>query len=259
MSQQYDAEPAPPGPVPPPGAAAELVQQIVLLVDRGDPAPEAEGIAAAALASVAAFIAAPEAAGWRPWAEGSFAKAVRRADAKAFAKVRDGFPDHALAASGAGRAIAFEPVAADAVPPRIRKLQVSGTELPRATPAGHAVPAERGAKGGGAPGAGPGAAPSGDPAGLVVVLNDALGMSTGKAAAQAAHALFAWLLAADPARLDAWLRAGRPLAVRRLDAAAFDQAVAVSGAGPLIQDAGRTEIAPGSATACVVDDVERFA
>ncbi|WP_417218416.1 peptidyl-tRNA hydrolase [Arthrobacter sp.] len=212
----------------------DLIQQIVLFVDREDPAPEPEGIAAAALASVGAFTAHPAADEWRGWAEGSFAKVVRRADAGTFAKVRAAHPDHALATSGAGQAIAFVPGPSGHVPKKIAKLQVSGTELPRAGDAPR-----------------PGRAPESGP-GLVVVLNDSLGMSTGKAAAQAAHALFAWVLEAAPARVDGWLRAGRPLSVRRLPAAGFRRAVQGEGAGPLIHDAGRTEIAPGSATACVV-------
>lgn len=214
---------------------SELVQQIVLLVDRGQPAPEAEGIAAAALASVGAFAASPAAPEWRIWAEGSFAKVVRRADAGTFAKLRAAHPDHALGVAGAGQAIAFVPGPSAQVPRKIAKLQVSGTELPRAAEVPRAPRA-------------PGVEPC-----LAVVLNDSLGMSTGKAAAQAAHALFAWLLDAEPARLETWLRSGRPLDVRRLPDADFRRSVDTVGAGPVIHDAGRTEIEPGSATACVMD------
>lgn len=215
--------------------STELVQQIVLLVDRGDPAPEPEGIAAAALASVGAFAAHPAAEEWRTWSEESFAKVVRRADAGTFAKVHAAYPDHVLATSGAGRAVAFVPMPSGQVPKKIAKLQVSGTELPRTAEA-RSAPRELLVE-----------------SGLAIVLNDSLGMSTGKAAAQAAHALFAWVLEAAPARLEAWLRSGRPVGVRRLPVAAFRRAVDAGGAGPLIHDAGRTEIEPGSATACVVD------
>lgn len=213
----------------------ELVQQIVLLVDRDQPAPEAEGIAAAALASVGAFAAIPAAPEWRIWAEGSFAKVVRRAGAGTFAKLRAAHPNHALGVAGAGQAIAFVPGPSAQVPKKIAKLQVSGTELPRARNAQEPAPR------------------SGDGPGVVIALNDSLGMSTGKAAAQAAHALFAWLLDAEPARLDAWLRSGRPVTVQRLPGPDFRRAAHSDASGPLIQDAGRTEIEPGSATACVVE------
>jgi peptidyl-tRNA hydrolase len=206
-------------------AAGELVQPIILLVDKEDPASHAEGIAAAALASVTAFLGDLGNPDWRDWASGAFAKTVRRADPKAFAKVLAAHPAHAVAEVGKARAAGLAPLPADALPKPLAKLQVSGTQLP--------------------PG---GALPD---APVAVVLNASLGMSTGKAAAQAAHALFAWLLEADGQRLRAWREAGRPLAVRELSERDFLAGVR-GAAGPLIQDAGRTEIEPGTATAYVV-------
>lgn len=204
--------------------ARELVQPIILFVDREDPASEAHGIAAAALASVQAYLRDPENPDWQMWADGAFAKSVRRADAKMFSKVIAAFPDHVLAEVGEGRAAGLPPMPADELPKLLAKLQVSGTQLP---------------KGGPLP-----------PQPLTIVLNGSLEMSTGKAAAQAAHALFAWVLESKPALVEAWMANGFPLGVMELPAKEFRKGARKS-SGPVIQDAGRTEIEPGSTTAYV--------
>jgi hypothetical protein len=167
----------------------------------------------------------PENPDWQPWAAGAFAKSVRRADAKMFQKVLTAFPDHALVQVGEARAVGLPPMPADALPKLLAKLQVSGTELPDGEP----LP----------------------PQPLTIVLNESLGMSTGKAAAQAAHALFAWLVEAEHSVVDAWEAAGFPVGISALPAAKFRRG-AGRAAGPVIQDAGRTEIEPGSTTAYVV-------
>ncbi|MFL4474336.1 peptidyl-tRNA hydrolase [Paeniglutamicibacter sp. MACA_103] len=207
-----------------PEPTGELVQPIILLVDREEPCPEDEGIAVAALASVSALLANPRHPYWRPWAQGAFAKSVRRADAKMFAKVAGEFPGHVMAEIGTARAMGFAPMQADSLPKRLAKLQVSGTTLPPGRPMEATT--------------------------VRIALNDSLGMSTGKAAAQAAHALFAWVLEGKPEELDAWRAAGCLLSIERLDAKAFRKG-ARSAHGPVIHDAGRTEITPGSATAFV--------
>lgn len=203
----------------------ELVQPIILLVDREEPADEGHGIAAAALASVQAYLRDPENPDWGVWADGAFAKSVRRADAKMFAKVLAAFPEHVLATVGPASAAGLPPMPADALPKLLAKLQVSGTQLP------------------------PGEPMAAQP--LSIVLNDALGMSTGKAAAQAAHALFAWLLDAGDPAVDAWAAAGFPVGVVYAGSREFRKGRRKA-AGPVIQDAGRTEIEPGSTTAYVV-------
>lgn len=202
----------------------ELVQPIILLVDREEPAGEQHGIAAAALASVQAFLKDPDNPNWRLWANGAFAKSVRRADAKMFAKVLAAFPEHTLATVGDASAAGLPPMPAAALPKLLAKLQVSGTQLP----AGEPLP----------------------PAPLTIVLNASLEMSTGKAAAQAAHALFAWVLDGKKAAVEAWVASGFPLGVAVLPAKEFRKGARKS-AGPVIQDAGRTEIEPGSTTAYV--------
>ncbi|GAA5225829.1 peptidyl-tRNA hydrolase [Paeniglutamicibacter antarcticus] len=207
-----------------PEPTGELVQPIILLVDREEPCPEDEGIAVAALASVKALLANPRHPYWRIWAQGAFAKSVRRADSKMFAKVTLEFPDHELAEIGTARALGFAPMEAGSLPKRLAKLQVSGTVLPPGEPM--------------------------EPTSVRIVLDDSLGMSTGKVAAQAAHALFAWVLEGKPEELDAWRAAGCPLSIERIDSTAFRKNARTAD-GPVIRDAGRTEITPGSATAFV--------
>ena len=84
-----------------------------------------------------------------------------------------------------------------------------------------------------------------------IVLNKSLEMSTGKAAAQAAHALFAWLTEAPAESVEAWLQSHAPVGIRHLPRKDFEQ-LSRQAAGPVIQDAGRTEIEPGSVTAFVM-------
>lgn len=206
-------------------SAQELVQPIILLVDREEPASEQHGIAAAALASAQAFLHDPANPEWQQWAEGAFAKSVRRADAKMFAKVRAMFPDQAVSTVGEASAVGLPPMPAAELPKLLAKLQVSGTQLPPGAP----LP----------------------PQPLTIVLNASLEMSTGKAAAQAAHALLAWVLESKVATVSAWAGAGFPVGVVALPAKEFRRG-ARKAAGPVIADAGRTEIEPGSTTAYVV-------
>ncbi|WP_207345672.1 peptidyl-tRNA hydrolase [Arthrobacter sp. E3] len=202
----------------------ELVQPIILLVDREEPASEQHGIAAAALASVQAFMRDPDNPDWQQWATGAFAKSVRRADAKMFARVLAAFPEHVLSTVGQASAIGLPPMPAAELPKLLAKLQVSGTTLPTGDP----LP----------------------PQPLNIALNASLDMSTGKAAAQAAHALFAWVLESKPAVVEAWAADGFPVGILELPAKEFRKGLRKS-AGPVIQDAGRTEIEPGSTTAYV--------
>ena len=116
------------------------------------------------------------------------------------------------------------------LPKLLAKLQVSGTQLPAGAP----LP----------------------PQPLTIVLNASLEMSTGKAAAQAAHALLAWVLESKVATVSAWAGAGFPVGIVELPAKEFRKG-ARKAAGPVIQDAGRTEIEPGSTTAYVVTEKTR--
>ncbi|WP_405362263.1 peptidyl-tRNA hydrolase [Kitasatospora sp. NBC_00085] len=117
----------------------------------------------------------------------------------------------------------FPPIPLDGWPKDLVKLQVSGTDLEEAGPVGAPEP--------GVP---------------VLWLNPELEMSAGKTMAQTGHAaqLAWWRL--DDAQRKEWAETGFALAVRTADPAAWAELVA-SGL-PLVQDAGFTEIAPGSCT-----------
>jgi hypothetical protein len=202
---------------------AEYVQPIMLLVDKEQPADATDAIRAVARASVGLWrrdgSTGPT---WDEWLSGPFAKSVRRASPKTFAKVlgSHGPADYELVEVGAARAAAFRPVRSDAMPPLLRALQVSGTELPELI----SQPAPVGAPD--------------------IVLNTGLGMTTGKAAAQAAHALFLYAITSDDfTDIDC--------GIRYADGQAFDTLAADESSGSHIVDAGRTEIEPGSMTAFV--------
>lgn len=117
------------------GTDSRPVQPIVLLVDRNEPAAEDDGILAVALASVRAFIddgGNADLGQWTNWLAGSFTKSVRRADAPTFARIEAQFPDQfSQAQVGTATAIAFPPVVAADMDKKLRKLQVSGTSLPK--------------------------------------------------------------------------------------------------------------------------------
>ncbi|WTL22594.1 peptidyl-tRNA hydrolase [Streptomyces sp. NBC_01506] len=120
----------------------------------------------------------------------------------------------------------FPPIPLDGWPKELAKLQVSGTDLDD-----------------------PEAPPATDPPGPdtpVLWLSPDLGMSAGKAMAQAGHgAQLAWWELSETER-KVWREAGFPLAVRTPDAARWRR---LTGSGlPLVRDAGFTEIAPGSST-----------
>ncbi|MHA7209551.1 peptidyl-tRNA hydrolase [Arthrobacter sp. MDT1-65] len=214
-----------------------FVQPIVLLVDRNDPAPEADGICSAAIASVSAYASdlltpCGDTTSWEAWLDGRFTKSVRRADVKAYSKVVSELHNEATeAVVGRARALAFRPAPYEQYPKTLARLQVSGTHLPQ-------VPGTRRASDGTAP----------NP---VIVLNADLEMTTGKAAAQASHALFAWFLTLDEDTQRAWSDKLTGT-VLFLDAEDFTAFPAKAVPDSIIVDAGLTEIAPSSTTAYVM-------
>lgn len=216
-------------------ATPSLVQPIVLLVDKNDPANHRDSILAAAIASVYAYaglqwIETPE---WAEWLSGRFTKSVRRADLKAFTKLAadENIKSGSLVTVGKAKAMAYKPARYEDMPKALTRLQVSGTDLPDE------------------PATAPARKRSGDP---VIVLNGSLGMSTGKAAAQAAHALFAWQL--NRGNDDTELASLQLLSTGLVIASEEEfQTLRTVAAGPLIVDAGLTEIAPNTATAFVIE------
>jgi PTH2 family peptidyl-tRNA hydrolase len=93
---------------------------------------------------------------------------------------------------------------------------------------------------------------------LVLVVRTDLGMGRGKIAAQVAHAAVAAVLATGRSRdFAAWLAEGQPKVVLKVGSAEqlLDLAGRAGAAGlpvELIQDAGRTQVTPGTVTCCAV-------
>ncbi|HEX9089642.1 MAG TPA: peptidyl-tRNA hydrolase [Arthrobacter sp.] len=218
--------------------AEVYVQPIMLLVDKTSPAAHIDAVHAAALASVLAFAGEslscenPDPS-WEAWLSGPFTKSVRRADAKTFEKLALKFAgeEHADIHIGKARAIAFRPTTYGSMSRHLSKLQVSGTDLPeRATD--HRV-----------------SAPEGSP---VLVINESLKMSSGKAGAQAGHALFAWYLSLETPARRAWYNDGCQFRVIFAEQEAFESFAEAVPERLQIVDNGLTEIAPGTATAFVM-------
>lgn len=187
-------------------------------------------IEAAASASVATLAAHWQDPAWGLWLSGAFAKTVRRAQPAVLARAEALGGVRHTSADGA-TAVALPPSRYCHLPPFVAKAQVQG--LVRDEPI-----------------------PTGWPdTGMWVCLRSDLGMTTGKAAAQAAHALMAAAL--DEAGLEpAGLRTVAAQAsfawVTRDtfdDLAASTDSVSVLAA---VTDAGRTEIPAGTQTAVAV-------
>ncbi|MFC8454637.1 aminoacyl-tRNA hydrolase [Kitasatospora sp. NPDC057223] len=155
------------------------------------------------------------------WEDARIRKVVRRARGGEWRKAGE-LPG--ITVTGATAEVrVFVPVPLDGWPKELAKLQVSGTDLEET---------------------GPLAAP--EPGVPVLWLNPELEMSAGKTMAQTGHAaqLAWWRL--DDAQRKEWAGSGFALAVRT---ATPDSWVRLTASGlPLVQDAGFTEIAPGSST-----------
>lgn len=187
-------------------------------------------VEAAALASVAAWFAEPDAPVWEEWLSGAFAKTVRRARPVEVEKVQP----YVVAAIRVGDAEAFAMLPHDkaTLPREVAKLQVSGLDAERT---GWTEPA---------------GLPPGAP---TLVINADAGMTTGKTCAQAAHGLFAWALSQKRILpLEDWAAANMPFAIREVDRVEFER-LRACGAVVVIEDAGHTEVDPGTATVLVLN------
>lgn len=224
-----------------------LVQPIAVLA--GDHFDTVGAVALASARMLATALAsedldAASAARWQGWLSGSFTKSVRRVKKpQQLERLRSlglSFVEQSAGADGLSgqalvTAIAFEPMEYDDFPRELRSLQVAGLQGTVETLAFSHGPH--------------------DAAGPVVELNAAAQMSTGKAAAQAAHALCAWLLLQGEATRLAWA-AVPALGIATSSDFATDPAMHRGAPVPpeqllVIRDNGLTEVEPGTATARV--------
>jgi peptidyl-tRNA hydrolase len=126
-------------------------------------------------------------------------------------------------AGGGAEVRVFPPVPLDDVPKDLAKLQVTGTDFED-----------------------PDELPALEPGVPVLWINPALEMSSGKAMAQCGHAAHLAWLELSPEGRKVWAAADFALAVRTASPAQW-QTLLTSGL-PVVQDAGFTEVAPGSRT-----------
>ncbi|MBP0448255.1 peptidyl-tRNA hydrolase [Kitasatospora sp. RG8] len=227
MTSPFDA------PVPDPApedrdARPQYVLPLVVRLERDTPPGRTDALETSARA-VLTLLADPRVTGpdgeWAErvaaWEDARIRKVVRRARGGEWRRACE-LPG--LTVSGREAEVrVFPPIPLDGWPKELAKLQVSGTDLEETGPVD--------------------AAEAGVP---VLWLNPELEMSAGKTMAQTGHAaqLAWWRL--DDAQRKEWAESGFALAVRTATPEAW---VGLVGGGlPLVQDAGFTEIAPGSST-----------
>lgn len=218
---------------PDPADPADVrAMQMVLHIPRAEP-PTRHDLLAAAAASAVAVCLHPNAGLGGPWHDplhswmgARIRKVARRARGAAWHAAQD--VPGVTCTAGTAHARAFVPGRIGDLDPRIKKLQISGTDIPPEP----AAPKPLG------------------PAQPVLAINTALGMTVGKAAAQAGHA--SMLLAATLTAEQAWEWARQDYACTIVEAGPAQWAKlldqARDGHGIVVRDAGFTEIAPGSAT-----------
>ncbi|MDO3645798.1 aminoacyl-tRNA hydrolase [Nocardia mangyaensis] len=213
-----------------------LVQAMpmVLHIPKVDPPARSALLAAAAAAAVAVCLDSRSGPGgewagrYLAWKRSRIRKVARRARGAQW--VAAGEVEGVTIEVDGAQARAFVPGPIGATDPRIRKLQIGGTDLAHDDP--------------GPP----------DPELPVLWVNAALEMSVGKAAAQVGHAsmLLAGML--PVAAVAAWADREFRCAVRDADERQWAQlsAEVAAGRAVAVRDAGFTEVAPGSMTVIAV-------
>jgi peptidyl-tRNA hydrolase len=207
--------------------APQFVLPLVVHIEKAEPPARTDALETAARA-VLVILSDERSIGegeWaqtmRDWQDARIRKVVRRARGAEWRKA-SALPGITVKGRTAEVRV-FPPVPLDGWPKELAKLQVSGTDLDD-----------------------PGEPAAPDLSAPVLWMNPDVEMSAGKAMAQAGHAaqLAWWEL--SPAEREEWREAGFPLSVRTASAERWKE---LAGSGlPVVQDAGFTEIAPGSCT-----------
>ncbi|MEV7780269.1 peptidyl-tRNA hydrolase [Kitasatospora sp. NPDC088351] len=246
LSEPFDA----PSPVDAPtdrDANPQYVLPLVLHLEKADPPGRTDALETSARA-VLTLLADPrvtEADGeWAQrvaaWEDARIRKVVRRARGGEWRKAAE-LPGITVTGKRAEVRV-YVPVPLDGWPKELAKLQVSGLELTD-DPQGAPRPILQ-VSGTDLEETGPVAAA--EPGLPVLWLNPELEMSAGKTMAQTGHAAQVAWWRLDETQRKEWAEAGFALAVRTATPEAWAELL-VSGL-PLVQDAGFTEIAPGSCT-----------
>jgi hypothetical protein len=208
--------------------APQYVLPLVVRVERATPPARTDALEAAALA-VLTLLTDPRSYGdgdWAgavtAWTDARIRKVVRRARGAEWrrAEALDGI----TVTRGSAEVRVFPPVPLDGWPRDLARLQVAGTDLTDPTPP-----------------------PPPAPTVPVLWLNPGVELTAGKAMAQVGHAAQLGLLALDPAAAASWRADGFPLAVRTANPGRWKALLRRD--LPVVQDAGFTEVAPGTCTA----------
>lgn len=205
-----------------------LVQPIAVPKDSS----HTEAILAGALASYKAYLDHPDHPAWDQWLSGPFGKTARRAseaDLRRLTRYTIEHPDWPVAAVTVGATTAYGmlPATYDDFPKPVAKMQVSGTDFSRTPSPFLSTPG----------------------AGVVVDLWVSNDLTTGKAIAQAAHAL--WLALLDqpvhgPGLFNGTISTTVTLVpAKHVTAREFPTVY-------VVKDAGLTEVEPGTITASAV-------
>jgi peptidyl-tRNA hydrolase len=207
--------------------ATQYVLPLVVRVEKAEPPALTDALETAARA-VLAILADERSTGDGEWAEvmaawqdAEIRKVVRRARGGEWRKAAE-LPG--ITVTGATAEVrVYPPIPLDGWPKELLKLQVSGTSLED-----------------------PSSPPAPELSEPVLWLNPSLELSAGKAMAQCGHAAhLAWFELSDTDR-KAWAETGFSLSVRTPTAARWSTLL-TSGL-PVVQDAGFTEIDPGTYT-----------
>lgn len=171
------------------------------------------------------------------WLAGPFTKTVRRGNANALIKISESFEELGLPTISLSRdsthVIAMPPMLIEEMPKTVSKLQVSGTDFPREpNPTACAKMTH----------------------GVAIHILDSL--TTGKATAQASHALWRWWLMTTEEERSLWHDKGEALYLKFLSAKELAREAALL---PhfAIHDAGHTEVEPQTLTAFAVLETDR--
>ncbi|WP_156371181.1 peptidyl-tRNA hydrolase [Nocardia arizonensis] len=204
--------------------------QMVLHLPKLDPPTRSALLAAAASAAVALCLdervgpGGPWEQRYLGWRRSRIRKVARRARGAQWLAANE--VDGVTVEVAGARARALVPGPVGSVDPRIRRLQIGGTDLE------HDDPGEP------------------DPDLPVLWVHKELGMTVGKAAAQVGHASMLLAGALTPEQAWRWARRGYACSVRDADPRSWRSLVdrVSAGAAVAVRDAGFTEIAPGSLT-----------
>ncbi|MEV0360694.1 peptidyl-tRNA hydrolase [Nocardia sp. NPDC050697] len=223
------------GNTPDPADPAQVqAMQMVLHLPKVEPPARSDLLAAAAAVAVALCLderSGPGGVweqGYLSWKRARIRKVARRARGAQWRAAQE-VPGITLTVGGA-QARALVPGPVGAVDPRIKRLQIGGTELLADEPEPPAADAP------------------------VLWVNRELGMTLGKAAAQVGHASMLLAGALPLAAAARWARDEFRCAVREAGPERWRELLALQAGGGAVavRDAGYTEVAPGSITVIAV-------